>query len=311
MQNKEYEGQKKQIHIADTNHETILISDIEKEVISTKLFNRLHHVSQNSTAYLTFPSNKTKRFEHSIGTMKLCGDMFYSAVCNTSSKHLDDLLSKIRKVIIDKIIKGDALSSYEEQLGDDAFRKDKELLKKLDFSGLSNNFYNRCIPRNLTNSQASIYLLTFQAIRLCGLLHDIGHPPFSHVVEASMDKIYSELENSNKRLNAEEKDYINILAPFYHGTEKPQLHEKMGNRMASHLRKALLSSQYMTARYSKLSFENKYFRILVFLLTEKIFNDKELQYLYSIISGPIDGDRLDYVNRDIANSGLNLSLIHI
>jgi len=98
MQNKEYEGQKKQIHIADTNHETILISDIEKEVISTKLFNRLHHISQNSTVYLTFPSNKTKRFEHSIGTMKLCGDMFYSAICNTSSEHLDGLLNRIRKV---------------------------------------------------------------------------------------------------------------------------------------------------------------------------------------------------------------------
>lgn len=304
MQNKEYEGQKKQIHIADTNHETILISDIEKEVISTKLFNRLHHVSQNSTVYLTFPSNKTKRFEHSIGTMKLCGDMFYSAICNTSSKHLEGLLHKIKRVIIDKIVEGEALSAYREQLGDNAFRENKKCLKKLDFSGLSNSFYNRCIPRNLTKSQASIYLLTFQAIRLCGLLHDLGHPPFSHVIEASMDKIYNELKKSKKR-QRKETEYLQILAPFYDKTEKSHLHEEMGNRMVSHLCKALLSSQYLTARYGKLSFEDTYFRILVFLLTEKIFNDKNLRCLYSIISGPIDGDRLDYVNRDIANSGLN------
>lgn len=304
MQNKEYEGQKKQIHIADTNHETILISDIEKEVISTKLFNRLHHVSQNSTVYLTFPSNKTKRFEHSIGTMKLCGDMFYSAICNTSSEYLEGLLHKIKRVIIDKIVEGEALSAYREQLGDNAFRENKKCLKKLDFSGLSNSFYNRCIPRNLTKSQASIYLLTFQAIRLCGLLHDLGHPPFSHVVEASMDKIYNELKKSKKR-QRKETEYLQILAPFYDKTEKSHLHEEMGNRMVSHLCKALLSSQYLTARYGKLSFEDTYFRILVFLLTEKIFNDKNLRCLYSIISGPIDGDRLDYVNRDIANSGLN------
>ena len=77
--------QTRQIYIADTNHGTILLSDCEKEVISTKLFNRLHHISQNSTAYLTFPTNRTKRFEHSVGTMKLCGDIFYNSICNTST----------------------------------------------------------------------------------------------------------------------------------------------------------------------------------------------------------------------------------
>lgn len=67
--------QDRQIYIADTVHNTILLSNYEKEVISTQLFNRLHNISQNSTAYLTFPSNRTKRFEHSLGTMKLCGDI--------------------------------------------------------------------------------------------------------------------------------------------------------------------------------------------------------------------------------------------
>lgn len=52
--------QKRQIYISDTLHNTILMSIYEKEVISTQLFNRLHNISQNSTAYLTFPTNRTK-----------------------------------------------------------------------------------------------------------------------------------------------------------------------------------------------------------------------------------------------------------
>ena len=89
--------QERQIYIADTNHGTILLSDIEKEVISTKLFNRLHHVSQNSTAYLTFPTNRTKRFEHSVGTMKLCGDIFYNSICNTEQDLISSIFSKNNK----------------------------------------------------------------------------------------------------------------------------------------------------------------------------------------------------------------------
>lgn len=67
---------KRQIYISDTNHGTVLLSSYEKEVISTKLFNRLHHISQNSTAYLTFPTNRTKRFEHSIGTINYAAIFF-------------------------------------------------------------------------------------------------------------------------------------------------------------------------------------------------------------------------------------------
>lgn len=47
--------------IGDTVHGTIQISKIEKEIISSSIFNRLHDISQNSTAYLTFPSSQIER----------------------------------------------------------------------------------------------------------------------------------------------------------------------------------------------------------------------------------------------------------
>lgn len=62
---------KKGIYLNDSIHGLIPLSEYEKRIISSIGFNRLHDVYQNSTVYLTFPTNRTKRFEHSIGTMKL------------------------------------------------------------------------------------------------------------------------------------------------------------------------------------------------------------------------------------------------
>ncbi|HEY8364620.1 MAG TPA: hypothetical protein VIK84_03525, partial [Haloplasmataceae bacterium] len=74
---------KKSNIITDSLHGIIQLSNLEKKIINSEVFNRLHYISQNSTAYLTFPSNKTKRFEHSLGTMKLAGDIFLNSICNT------------------------------------------------------------------------------------------------------------------------------------------------------------------------------------------------------------------------------------
>ena len=70
----------KGIYISDSIHGLTQLSEYEKKIIASVGFNRLHDVYQNSTVYLTYPSNRTKRFEHSIGTMGLCSKMFYNSV---------------------------------------------------------------------------------------------------------------------------------------------------------------------------------------------------------------------------------------
>ena len=55
---------KKVIYLNDSIHGLIPLSEYEKRIISSVEFNRLHDVYQNSTVYLTFPTNRTKRFEH-------------------------------------------------------------------------------------------------------------------------------------------------------------------------------------------------------------------------------------------------------
>ena len=89
-------------YINDSIHGLILISNLEKEIISSFVFNRLHDIYQNSTVYLTFPSNRTKRFEHSLGTMKLCSDMFYYSILNSDINIISDFF-KLFNLDIDSI----------------------------------------------------------------------------------------------------------------------------------------------------------------------------------------------------------------
>lgn len=301
--------QTKQIYIADTNHETVLLSEYEKEIISTKLFNRLHHISQNSTAYLTFPSNRTKRFEHSIGTMKLCGDIFYNAICNTSPEIIKQLFDEIEKVIINKIVTEKILDNadkYRPIIGDDNLANNGRSLKNFEQYDIDNIFYNRSIPSNLKEKQKFLYLIIFQSIRFCGLLHDIGHPPFSHITENSMNKIYQILKKkeNESELTKREKEYIEIIGSYNERNNDFQLHEKMGMKMIDKLFSQMLFSENLS--YNKLNFSEKYFKIIVIELTKLIFKEENvLKPLHNIVAGTIDGDRLDYVNRDIANSGIS------
>ena len=150
-----------------------------------------------------------------------------------------------------------------------------------------------------------LYVIVFQAIRLCGLLHDIGHPPFSHVTEYSINKIYKSLqEKEESLLTSREKQYVEIIKEYDSGDGNFQLHEKMGIKMTNKLFSQIIFSDNMND--GELSFEEKRFKILVFELAKLIFSEKEgLESLHNIVSGTIDGDRLDYVNRDIENSGID------
>jgi len=53
--------------VTDTVHGSVPLSPCEKKLISTEVYNRLHNVLQNSVVYLTYPSNRTSRFIHSLG----------------------------------------------------------------------------------------------------------------------------------------------------------------------------------------------------------------------------------------------------
>ncbi len=81
--------------ILDPIHGTIMITDIERQVIGHRLFQRLRNVKQNTFLYKVFPSAMHSRFEHSLGVMHVAYQMFNNLLLNSfryKEKYSDSIL---------------------------------------------------------------------------------------------------------------------------------------------------------------------------------------------------------------------------
>lgn len=215
---------KKGVYINDSIHGLIPLSAYEKRIISSTEFNRLHDVYQNSTVYLTFPTNRTKRFEHSIGTMKLCSDIFFSSVSNSSVENIKkfyEIFSTEYNKMIKDVAKNNKL--WEEKLGGHTPNKLPEI--ELD------RFRHSLIPHNVPEQYQIIHLLLIQSIRVAALLHDIGHPPFSHIVENALKSSYEscvEIQDENERI----KKFSETMSKCF-GDKKENCMNRWGMRLAT------------------------------------------------------------------------------
>ncbi len=129
--------------IRDNLHGSITLSALENLVISHAAVQRLRRVRQTSFLYLAFPGATHSRFEHSLGVLHLA--------TVTWSKLYDN----------------------QKQLA-------KTLAALPDYHELEKNNSCRLLPplQVLDAIFHSPYIA--QALRLAALLHDVGHPPFSH-----------------------------------------------------------------------------------------------------------------------------------
>ena len=277
----------KDIYISDTLHGLIRLSDFEKRIISSPGFNRLHDIYQNSTVYLTFPSNRTKRFEHSIGTMKLCSDMFFCSILNTS----DETIIKF-------------FSLYDEHV-----KKALHCIKSEDYDTFNagiprtipniklNDHRRALLPANVPEEFKLLHILLIESIRVAALLHDIGHPPFSHVVERAMIHAYEKSkENSGDRW----KHFREKMERYCDKGHK--LHEVMGDEISRSILKGIIARDLPGENRTK---DERRFELCVLEIVRHIYSeDYGFAELHRIIDGSVDGDRLDYVTRDPLNSGM-------
>ncbi|WP_179086303.1 MULTISPECIES: hypothetical protein [Paenibacillus] len=290
---------KKINQISDSLHGSIQISELEKTIISTQVFNRLHHVLQNSTAYLTFPTNKTSRFAHSIGVMHLGGEMFRYAVTNGENIAIENLL-RVIETFLNTLSDNNEDFRREVGISFNSMTEYKRMFTDLKRREFDDSFYKANSPFLISQEQLYSYIVVYQSLRLSALLHDLGHPPFSHITEDALDSIYASIQSKidrGDRLNGRETDYYNTIKEYKISGDK--LHEKLSKHLVTHVFSSTLNA-----------IENKekiIFYLHVKFVTLAILNDfsEDFKEIHRVVDGVIDCDRLDYVSRDPLASGFN------
>jgi HD superfamily phosphohydrolase len=169
-----------------------------------------------------------------------------------------------------------------------------EVLPQIELDKLRHSL----IPNNIPDRYKIIHLILLQSIRAAALLHDIGHPPFSHIVEFALKKVY--LEYKDKAVSDEEnaKEFVGIMSRYFEGNKK--LHEQMGDEISE----GILSKIIVPISANDESYDENLFDLLILESVKRIYAEEgAFGYLHRIIDSSLDGDRLDYVTRDVISSG--------
>jgi HD superfamily phosphohydrolase len=223
--------------------------------------------------------------------MKLCSDMFFQSLLNTTDTMLSeffDIFVKEYDVIIDQLIQQTDLCA--EKLGD---RIPTEM-PKIELDKLRHSL----IPNNIPNEHKIMHLILIQSIRAAALLHDIGHPPFSHIVEFALKDVY--LEYKDKAVSEKEnaKEFVTIMSKYFEGNRK--LHEQMGDEISE----GILSKIITPISENGERYDENLFELLVLEGVKRIFAEEgAFKQLHRLLDSSLDGDRLDYSTRDVINSG--------
>ena len=339
--------------VTDSVHGTIYLSKLETELISTPYFYRLHDIYQNSTVYMTFPSNRTKRYEHSIGTMELASSMFFSATSNADKetrtalfKGLNEYFTMIYETIL--LRSQNITAPYYTRIS----QKLDTLLRPVGKSKDSNvgqiisktikDYIMPAVKSDCFQDSALDRFQLFQIgdnalaatdpqIIVDDVFHDVGHPPYSHVIEEELVELYKDVtENKNDGWNESRVSiFKERMEPFISSEERvaykcqaigvqgiakgTHFHERVGfsllqsamNEEIPNIINGIADSNDKKKPKSQIA--KILYYIMVMEFTIAIFNESNMFFksMHSIVDGVVDADRLDYIMRDSMNSGVD------
>ena len=161
--------------ITDPIHKYIRITDIEKKLIDTEVFQRLRKIRQLAGAHLVYPSAQHTRFEHSLGVMHLAGLAAETLLDKGYITNKEDVESLRIAALLHDIGHGPFSHLFEEVLSENESKKinheiiGKKIIKetiildilgkygydgdyvcKLSFGESQNMFYNKIIAGSLS-----------------------------------------------------------------------------------------------------------------------------------------------------------------
>jgi HD superfamily phosphohydrolase len=289
----------KSTFVSDCIHGTIVLSSIEKAMISTPVYNRLHNILQNSTAYLTYPGARTSRFAHSLGCAHVAGAIYVNSIRNATPKNRHTFLKSAKEFLASIKVSGD----YQKRLREHPKLKSTDKSSVVVESLSKQTFYHNALLFDMQDHDECLaYLVLYQAVRIGALVHDLGHPPFSHIVEHALGEIFERVDATevNDRTAREEN-----LASVFDALKKkkmeegPALHERIGCELAEEILDEIAKFDGWDAAQQSLIL------LLRSILPEILRRPRTFAHgLHGIISGDIDADRLDYVSRDAMAIGV-------
>lgn len=231
--------------IKDIIHDSIELTPIAKTIVDNPIFQRLRNLHQLGVCYFIFPNANNNRFEHSIGTYHLAGLMLEKIIKNSSYSEINKCLIEI------KFIRNYLLKNFE----------------------LEDNESNILFLEKINTVLLDDYLT--ELIKIAGLVHDIGHGPFSHLFDEWLHSIPN--IKSSKLIDHESRSVILL------------------ENIISDRKIKLLDEEY----YIREFIDNE-----AFLFISELINpnpDTPKNFIFQIISNSLNGldvDKLDYLYRD-------------
>lgn len=183
--------------VPDPIHGYFKLNIFDRDLVDSEYFQRLHFVLQNSANYVSFPSNKNSRFPHSLGVAHGAGRMFSSALSNSSTETLERFLDSAADYLDELIDQVHATSVSKKNVTGNPH----ENAFFATLSGLSGFVHSPIAPQigdsrvdtetkyGVKKRLSATFVVDtiWQAVRLYGLMHDIGHLPMSHAFELGLD----------------------------------------------------------------------------------------------------------------------------
>lgn len=282
--------------IRDIIHDYMPFTPFEREVIDSPYFQRLHSVLQNSSAYVTYPSNRNTRFAHSLGVAFLAGRMFCSGLSHSTSSDLLLFVECVSNYLL--------ANRHALHLTDDDCIRELERVWAVHVGNVSGFSHSPIVGARHSFSQSTtepladinmggdkfspLFIINtlFISLRLAGLFHDIGHLPTSHVFEHALDSL-TQTPSATKMTDNERRDLtelvnelkgrsdkyrlfgdfqgVDTLTRLYGAEESSEIKSYIQNKQIHETRGLFIMDMYHsdTANRSSDHFINEYRKLLV------------------------------------------------
>lgn len=242
-------------------------------IVESLFLARLRGISQNGRAQAAYPSLNGTRYEHALGTMHLAMQAWDSAWSNTSS---DETRNKYQVQTDFAAATFAYLSTAEEQFSDGVLTSIRE--------------ENLTYPQFLEKFPSLIRMV----VGAVGLLHDVGHAPFSHTLERPFSSHREKIFSPRALDQLSEAETRNPHVQFHEACGIVLVREVLTNlSFPGDLSTHLVWETYQATSHERLG-----------------VNDWA-SCLHGIVAGELDVDRIDYLARDSHRSGTEFGAIDI